>query len=175
MEASSSSFSNSTIAIESLPDYEMVSLNSVSTKLLYKQLIQVTFFAVLLGGGISFLLYKDETNMALIASIVAVCCIGLLMFTVIKKQACYGYALREKDIIYRRGFMVTKTTIVSFNRIQHVSIKRSLLDNRFGIATLQIFTAGGSGSDIQIPGLSPEIATKIKEALAVTIANEDDV
>ncbi len=175
MEASSSSFSNSTIAIESLPDYEMVSLNSVSKKLQYKQLIQVAFFAVLLGGGISFLLYKDETNIALIACIVAVCCIGLLMFTVIKKQVCYGYALREKDIIYRRGFMVTKTTIVSFNRIQHVSIKRSLLDNRFGIATLQIFTAGGSGSDIQIPGLSPEIATKIKEALAVTIANEDDV
>lgn len=175
METATPSFTNMPIDLESLPDYQTVSLNSVSKKLQNKQLIQVAFFAVLLGGGISFLLYKDETNIALIASIVAVCCVGLLIFTVLKKQACYGYALREKDIIYRRGFMVTKTTIVSFNRIQHVSIKRSLLDNRFGIATLQIFTAGGSGSDIQIPGLSPEIATKIKEALAVTIANEDDI
>ena len=63
--------------------------------------------------------------------------------------------------------------MVSFNRIQHVSINRSVLDKWLALSTLKIFTAGGSGSDVKIPGLDPKIAEKLKEALAGKIANEN--
>ena len=84
-----------------------------------------------------------------------------------------GYALREKDIVYKRGFIFNKTTIVPFNRVQHVSISRGVWDKILGISNLNIFTAGGSGSDITIPGLDPKMALQLKEALAVKISKDE--
>ncbi len=77
-----------------------------------------------------------------------------------------GYALREKDIIFRRGFLFQKTTVVPFNRIQHVSVERGVIDKTLKLATLRIFTAGGSGSDLDIPALLPETAFSLKEELS---------
>ena len=82
-----------------------------------------------------------------------------------------GYALREQDIIFKRGFLFERTTIVPFNRIQHVSVERSFLDKVLNISTLKVFTAGGSGSDISIPGIIPETATSLKEEVSVRIYN----
>lgn len=77
-----------------------------------------------------------------------------------------GYALRERDIIFKRGFLYEKITVVPFNRVQHVSTNRSVLDKTLGLSSLNVFTAGGAGSDVAIPGLSPETAASLKEALA---------
>lgn len=88
-------------------------------------------------------------------------------------QQTYAYALREKDILYRRGFILNKITVVPFNRIQHVTINRDIWDKRLNLSTLNIFTAGGSGSDIRIPGLEPELAMDLKDSLAKKIAVDD--
>ena len=88
-------------------------------------------------------------------------------------QKKYGYALREKDLIYRRGYLITKTTVIPFNRIQHVSISRGVFDKALGISTLKIFTAGGQGSDVSIPGLLPNLAVNLKEAVAKKLTVEE--
>ena len=82
-----------------------------------------------------------------------------------------GYALRQKDIIYRRGFLFEKTTVVPFNRIQHVSVEKSVIDKALKLATLKIFTAGGSGSDVSIPGLLPDTAFALKEELSARMSS----
>ena len=84
-----------------------------------------------------------------------------------------GYAVREKDIIYKRGFIFNKTTVIPFNRVQHASISRGIWDKLLGISSLNIFTAGGGASDISIPGLEPEMAVQLKEAIAVKISNDE--
>jgi membrane protein YdbS with pleckstrin-like domain len=53
-------------------------------------------------------------------------------------------------------------TAIPFNRIQHVEKSSTPLDRRFGIATLQLFTAGGSGGDLKIHGLSAEVAENLR-------------
>lgn len=82
-----------------------------------------------------------------------------------------GYALREQDIIYKRGFLFERITIVPFNRIQHVSVERSFLDKILNISSVKVFTAGGSGSDISIPGIYPDTATSVKEEISARIYN----
>jgi membrane protein YdbS with pleckstrin-like domain len=90
-----------------------------------------------------------------------------------KIQKSLGFAIRERDMIYKRGYIFNKTTVIPFNRVQHASISRDIWDKLLGISSLKIFTAGGSGSDIGIPGLQPELALKLKEAIAVKISQDD--
>ncbi|MDT0686687.1 PH domain-containing protein [Autumnicola psychrophila] len=169
------SFENKRIAIDTLPRYQEVDLNGISGKLLVKNLIRISlgFVAVAIFFGYIFLYAEENLPFDIIAA-VALLLFALLYFNIWKMQKIYGYALRERDIIYRRGFLITKTTIISFNRIQHVSISRGVLDKMLGIATLSIFTAGGSGSDIRISGLEPELAQTLKEALVIKISEDGD-
>ena len=168
-----SSFENKRIAIDTLPRYQEVELTGVSRKLLIKNLIQISFWflAITLFCGYMYY-YSEEIFPVAIIAIAALILFSFLYFNAWKMQKIYGYALRERDIIYRKGFVVTKTTVISFNRIHHVSISRGVLDKTLGIATLSIFTAGGSGSDISIPGLEPELAQKLKEALVIKISED---
>lgn len=76
-----------------------------------------------------------------------------------------GYALREHDIIFRSGILTVSTTIIPHNRIQHVTIHEGPLMRMHALASLSIFTAGGSTSDLRIAGLPRDTAQVIKEHL----------
>ncbi len=164
-------FTNESVDISSLPNYEEVDFRPISRKYLIKTLLQTTgFFAVLLiGCGVLFYLEWNSTYIFGILLVILVW-FAFMFWNVFKLQKNYGFALREKDILYRRGFIVNKTTVIPFNRVQHVSTTRGILDKKLGIATLEIFTAGGSGSDIKIPGLEPDLALRLKEAVSKKLA-----
>lgn len=74
-----------------------------------------------------------------------------------------SYALRQKDIIYRTGWIFKKSTIIPFSRVQHCDIKQGPVERMYDLARLNIYTAGGSTSDMTIPGLSPERAEQLKQ------------
>ena len=173
MDSVETPFSNNTIDIATLPDFEQVSLNPVRKKLLTKHLLQTGVWFVIVIAFSVFMYFQDEILVGGIISGILILFLIFVVFNFIKKQSRYAYAIREKDLIYKRGFLLSKTTVVSFNRIQHVSINRSVLDKWLDLSTLKIFTAGGSGSDVKIPGLDPTVAEKLKEALAGKIANEN--
>lgn len=86
-----------------------------------------------------------------------------------------GYVLRDKDILFRKGVVWRSVTAVPFNRIQHVETSSTPLDRRYGLATLQLFTAGGSGGDLKIDGLGKETAEQLRtfilEKTGATIEN----
>ncbi len=48
-----------------------------------------------------------------------------------------------------------------------------MMDKMFKISSLKIFTAGGSGGDIIIPGLAPDLAQRLKEALAAKLTTNE--
>lgn len=70
-----------------------------------------------------------------------------------------GYAVREKDIVYRSGVLWQSVRVVPFNRVQHTKTDSRLLDRRFGLANLTVFPAG-AGSQ-KIPGLGADTAEKL--------------
>ena len=72
------------------------------------------------------------------------------------------YALREHDIIYSSGLIWRQKTVVPFSRIQHVEVTEGPIDRLFDLSRLNIYTAGGSSSDLTIPGLMPSRAESIK-------------
>ena len=76
-----------------------------------------------------------------------------------------GFAFRTHDVLFRHGIIATNTLIIPYNRIQHVALHEGLLSRYFGLSKIEIFTAGGSSSDIQIPGITKEQAENIKQLL----------
>ena len=167
-------FTNKTIDISSLPQFEEVDFQPISRKYLIKSNLQtgVLLCFVLIGWVILFY-FNINLNQLILLLAGIVLFFGFQFWNISRLQKNYGFALREKDILYRRGYLVNKTTVVPFKRIQHASISRDVWDKMLGISTLKIFTAGGSGSDISIPGLAPDLALRMKEALAEKLtANE---
>lgn len=164
-------FKNDQITLENLPHYESLVFEPISVNQRTKAIMSmsISLVVVLIGLGVWF--FYDSRDLILYITIAVLLFFGFQYFLIFKKQKCYGYALRERDIVFKRGYIFRKTTIIPFNRIQHVSTAQGVLDKILHIATLQIFTAGGSGSDINIPGLEPQLAAVIKEAIVQKVDN----
>ncbi len=88
----------------------------------------------------------------------------------IKKR---GYAIREKDLIYKSGIISITTSVIPFSRIQHITLNEGVFSRMFQLASLHIFTAGGISGNIVIPGLDIELARSIKEELSKQINHQE--
>lgn len=85
-----------------------------------------------------------------------------------------GYALRERDIIFKEGWIWRSVTVVPFNRIQHTEIDQGPIERLFGLSKLKIFTAGGASSDLKIPGLLPNTANKLKDYIQQKVSTDEE-
>ncbi len=167
-------FSNDPIDINLLPKFEDVDYTGISGNYLIKSNIQTGIFLifVLIAWGVFWYYDAGIQNLQLAAGII-ILFFAFRFWNNYKMQANYGYALRDKDLLYRRGFIVNTVTVIPFNRIQHVSVSRDFFDKILNISSLQIFTAGGGGSDVNIPGLEPTLAVNLKEALSKKLSHND--
>ena len=64
--------------------------------------------------------------------------------------------------------------MVPFNRIQHITVVETAIDKIFNIAQLNIFTAGGQNSDLNIQGLDPDVALRIRDFVLRKTTVEDE-
>jgi len=166
-------FHNDQFAASTLPDAEEVSYEKLSLKLLYKKFFStgLTLCIFLFGSWLIYYFYPEifKGYFPIAQALIFIIFFWNFM-TIWQWQKRSGYAIREKDVLFKRGFLSEKITAVPFNRIQHVTTQRGVLDKMLGISTLKIFTAGGSGSDISIPGLTPSLAASLKDTLSDSIS-----
>ncbi len=162
-------FSNFEVDVAALPRYEEVELHPISKKYLVKLQIGTTISFLFFAVGL-FVAYKFSSpefhNYIIWAGVFILLIFGWTVFNNLMYVKKSGYALREQDIIFKRGFLFERITVVPFNRIQHVSVERSFLDKMLKISTVKVFTAGGSGSDVSVPGIKPQTAISVKEEIS---------
>lgn len=77
--------------------------------------------------------------------------------------ASAGYGIKNKEVYYKSGVLFRSLIAIPFSRVQHCELGSGPLDRRFGLASLTIYTAGGDGSDLTIPGLAEQDALQIKQ------------
>lgn len=82
------------------------------------------------------------------------------------------YAALPEEIHFCVGALWLRHTVVTHNRIQHLEIEQNPLERLFGLARLIIFTAGGSGADLTIPGLTLDSATRLRDETLKIIRDE---
>ena len=85
-----------------------------------------------------------------------------------------GYALRAHDIVYRQGLIFRGITTIPFSRLQHCEIREGPIERLFGLNTLLVYTAGGSSSDLSIPGLPPAEAKRLRDFILGTLIGQDE-
>lgn len=163
-------FENPEIAKDDLPQADSVTWLGMDEKFVRRLLTEAALILVSVSIGIGLLQFvfnaaftDDNVNIGvdwlwLSIPVAAIPLFGWPSISVPRK----GYALRDKDIIYKSGVFWRTVTAIPFNRIQHVEKSSTPLDRRFDIATLQLFTAGGSGGDLKIHGLSATVAEQLR-------------
>lgn len=165
-------FKNDRLDVQNLPKFEEVELASLSPKYLLKLNISTTIFLLIVSTVVTaaYFIFSAYRIYLPYVALFLLLLFAWNYYSNFQLQKLNGYAVRERDIIYRKGFLFEKYTVVPFNRVQHVSTNRGVLDKTLNISTLKVFTAGGSGSDVSIPGLIPETANSLKEALSDRMA-----
>ena len=161
------SFENLLINIDKLPEIKPEEFNPIDSSYLKVTRIGYSiFFLVLFIVPLVVLYFNDEHRgdyhlYAIFSGISLV--IWIVNFILINKAfKKKKYALREKDIVYLKGLIWSKRIAIPFNRIQHAEVKQGPVERFYGLHNLKIFTAGGSSSDLSIPGLKEENALKLK-------------
>lgn len=170
-------FSNVQLKSESFPKIDDVDLKPISKQ--YLKIISINKLAMCLGVVSVLLLGKffiqknsfHHIFWPLFVTVSAFCIINTsIAILAFKKRK---YALREHDVIYGHGLIINSVVTVPISRIQHIEESRSWLARQFGLTTLNIFTAGESGSDLSIKGLLHSEAKQIKDFISEKINAAD--
>ncbi len=161
---------NSQLDISALPSVREVEFLRLAPA--YKNLAYINvmiFFGMALIGWVIFHfvnpLDRPWTSWALLA--LWSCAFVFFMYIAGKRYEMAGYAIREHDLLHREGVFFRSLTSIPYSRIQHSEISRGPIESSLGLATLRVFTAGGSGSDLAIEGLPYEEAQRIKELITL--------
>ena len=163
-------FENNKILAQDLPNYEAVAATVLDKKhywvVLTSTFIVFSFISVGLMLCFYFLNFLKSMPYKQAAAIVYFTFWGLYVvyswFGFKRKSYCY----RTHDVIYNYGVFHKTTVLIPFNRIQHIALHQGLFSRKFGLASLQFYTAGGSTTDISIPGMPLEIAKSFKEMIS---------
>ncbi len=172
-------FTNEVIRDLNLPKMDMSDFVAIERK--YKTLMLFNtsiFFSIVLLIGIGVFFLPDvELGYVYFAILIPSVLLfwGLLVGLNLKNFPQKSYLVRDKDISYKTGWLFRKVTTVSINRIQHVELRQSPLARLFGLSKLVIYTAGGSSSDISIPGLLPSKAEELKVYLTKKVSDTQEV
>ncbi|WP_311477349.1 PH domain-containing protein [uncultured Gulosibacter sp.] len=83
---------------------------------------------------------------------------------VVPRNRAIGYAVREDDLLVRRGVMFNSMTAVPYGRMQTVSMHRGPIDRMLGLASLRMSTAS-AGASVSIPGLPLAEAERLRDHL----------
>lgn len=160
-------FENHEIDITALPKVETGNFQQLDENYLVVRYIGSFIFFMIVGFGLvmTYLLTELSDNLKLFWGLVAGWIFWALASFILTKigYKIRGYMLREKDIVHRQGVIFKNTTTIPFNRVQHCEVSQGVIQRMFDLHTLQIFTAGGSNSDLSIPGLKADTAQRIKD------------
>ena len=160
-------FTNETIDTTLLPKFEEVDFSVLHPDYWKVILISLGLFFLIVAIGAGVILYFNEelsryiTELSIVYGVLLLVVLFLSRISFKKK----GFAFRNHDVLFRHGIIATNTLVIPYNRVQHVALHEGLLSRIFGLAKIEIFTAGASSSDIHIPGIAKEQAENIKQLL----------
>ncbi len=145
-----------------LPQIEEVKFNSLEKDFLWMRLLGWGIFFLLAAGVLTFIMISTDAKAWMLFTPWLVLLV-LILLVEIKGFGIKGYTLREKDITYKSGLIFFHMTSIPFNRIQHCEVTQGPLARLFDLASVKIYTAGGSSSDLSISGLTKERAQKLRD------------
>lgn len=171
-------FENNVVDILQLPKYEDAATTPIEPnyrKVILLNTAVVSTILLAIGFGIGWFL--PFAYLKWLIGVVILIVSGIIYGFEMLAFERRSYAVRDHDVIYKRGVIAIKTTIVPYHKIQHVAVIEGVFSRIYRLATVKIYTAGGSDADIAVAGLAKETAEQIKELILqkLNTHNEDDL
>ncbi|WP_300486353.1 PH domain-containing protein [Flavobacterium sp.] len=170
------SFTNTSIDTRELPRFEAVDFEPLQAD--YKKVIffNTAVFALILIGILgAFLLINPDLVFGTVLLIGVLAIVFVIIMTLVIALVSFrkkGFAFRQHDVLFKSGVIATTIIVIPYNRVQHVALHEGPVSRKLDLATIEIFTAGGSGSDIRIAGLRREQADRIKQLIMAKLIEE---
>lgn len=163
-------FANPEVPLESLPkaaEFDWLALNPKFVRCLQtKALLRWIVVAIAAGVAHGLRTNLDGPDIELGVILAGWAVIGLGALRAVSWPVLAvprrGYVVRDKDLIYKAGVLWRSVKAVPYNRVQHAETASGLIDRRFGLARLTVFTAGGSGGDLRLDGLDGQTAERLR-------------
>lgn len=157
-------FTNESVEIKDLPNFKQATLYPVEKR--YKTVLLLNFAIPMLVYLVGIFVALEFIPIRRLFIGLGAIALGIPLF-ISFTEIIFGFpkrkfGVREKDIIYQKGFWIFKETVVPFSRIQHVEIRQNLMARLFKLYSLKLYTAGNAMGDLVISGLNEEIADKLK-------------
>lgn len=160
-------FINHQVDAENLPAFEQVVMHPLEPAYLTTQRIAVGITTVgLMAVAAGFYFFSEKVKNSPAFYIIFGVSLLLMMLWYIGNIISFrnrGYAIRDKDVLYRSGWLVQRTRILPLNRVQHVSVQSGPIERRFGLGSVSLYTAGSENADFSIKGLTDERAQQVKD------------
>ncbi len=154
-------FSNEPVDVTGLPILDDVSFVPMHPNFLRVSLIERAIFAVLtiaVGTAVAVLVPSQPwIPLLVMGAVLLLTGLGAVLKTIEVNNI--AYQVREHDVSYRSGVLVKTVETVPFVRVQHARITQGPVQRRFGLATLEVNSAG---PDLNIHGLPASDAERLK-------------
>ena len=174
-------FVNPEIPLDSLPRVEHVDWRALHARfvrcLQVKWLVAAVIPLGLLGGLYALLVYEfglPGVWTAIAAALLACAWIALCLTWPLVAVPRRGYAVRDKDILFKSGVWWQSVQVVPFNRVQHAVRGSGPVERRFGLASLTVYTAGGGTGDLRIVGLGEDVAERLRVYIVSKLGDAAD-
>ncbi|MEX1220495.1 MAG: PH domain-containing protein [Idiomarina sp.] len=112
------------------------------------------------------------TMAAAIAGLVVLITLVLHFWWLPRRYELTGYCVDENQLQLRKGALWRTRQAAAMNRIQHSEVSQGPIERAFGLSRLIVYTAGGAGADISIPGLADSKAEQLKALVLQQIMTE---
>ena len=156
------------ITWDKIPQHKDAVLQPVEKS--YKKVLLIEWaimwlFVFVVAGSLILFIDSLQSILVIFSSITSILLLsGFHLLTIIKAFPQMAYAMREYDVLFRKGWLFQQLHIVPISKIQHCVIKKGPLERRYQLASLQLFTAtNASSADIKIGGLTDVHAERLKE------------
>lgn len=161
-------FFNSRIDVADLPELPQDSFEPLAPAYLRSKYVAdavTALFVMVLAVVATSVMRAAEGPvwLPLVAAAAVLALIGLAAVLQTMSVRHLGYLVREHDLTLRQGVIVRITSTIPYNRVQHVGVDRGPIERLYGLATLQLRSAGGV---IGISGLTTSDANRLKELVA---------
>lgn len=155
-------FENLKVDLDSLPRLEEGNFEKLESDYLYYRLTGRSLFFFVIAGALSLISALGSLPWlywwpGLLGLYLVILLLEFLGFPI------KAYAVRERDVSYRKGLLFFSQTSVPLNRVQHCEYSQSPLERLFDLASVKVYTAGGATSDLSIRGLTVERAIRLRD------------
>ncbi|WIE83425.1 PH domain-containing protein [Curtobacterium sp. MCPF17_021] len=142
----------------------------VSAKLVWTELITTLVIGVVLTAGCVLIgivtdgFGSGAGTVWLSIGIVVAVTTAITAALTPRRVRAIGYALRDDDLVVRRGLMWQRFTAVPYGRMQLVDVARGPLDRALGMSELKFVTAAAV-TNVRIPGVPAADADELRDRL----------